>query len=265
MTWRGISGQSYTLAEFERFVDTIDFTGRFIGKFVVLHNTAVPNFASWHNVPGPTRMKALERYYRDDKGWSAGPHLFVADDLIWVFTPLNVRGTHSPSWNSVAWGVETVGDYESETLTTAVLSNVVGALTALHWVGKLDPSTLRLHREDPLTDHACPGKNLKKQPVVDAIRAHLGGLPDFSDVTIGGTSTAPAVVPEDILPTIGLGSQDAQANTKLQKLLGMQVVKYGTFGPQTEARLKEFQAANGLVPDGLAGPNTWRKLKEMRG
>ena len=60
------------------------------------------------------------------------PHLFVADDLIWVFTPLTVAGVHSPSWNDVAWGVEMVGEYDIETFGDAVRDNTVSALAALH-------------------------------------------------------------------------------------------------------------------------------------
>jgi len=37
----------------------------------------------------------------------------------------------------------------------------------------------------------------------------------------------------------------------------------GTFGPATEAALKNFQAANGLVADGLYGPNTRNKMVEL--
>jgi peptidoglycan hydrolase-like protein with peptidoglycan-binding domain len=34
----------------------------------------------------------------------------------------------------------------------------------------------------------------------------------------------------------------------------------GQFGPGTEAALKKWQAANGLTPDGVAGPKTLAKL-----
>lgn len=38
----------------------------------------------------------------------------------------------------------------------------------------------------------------------------------------------------------------------------------GNFGPLTEAKLKEWQTANGLTPDGIAGPDTLEKLGVSR-
>ena len=45
---------------------------------------------------------------------------------------------------------------------------------------------------------------------------------------------------------------------KLQVKLGVEAI--GKFGPKTEAALKTWQAANGLTPDGIAGPFTLSRL-----
>jgi len=164
--WKGIVGESFSPSDFAVYVDSVNFT-TWRPQFVVLHNTAVPTFIDWHNVPGDQRMRGLEHYYRDVQQWSAGPHLFVADDRIWVFTPLNTPGVHSPSWNAIAWGVELVGDYSTEQLTPALRDNAVSALAIIHAAIGLDPHTLRLHKEDPKTTHNCPGKNIVKADMVN--------------------------------------------------------------------------------------------------
>jgi peptidoglycan hydrolase-like protein with peptidoglycan-binding domain len=35
----------------------------------------------------------------------------------------------------------------------------------------------------------------------------------------------------------------------------------GEFGPKTETEVKKFQAAHGLVSDGICGPMSWAALK----
>jgi hypothetical protein len=170
--WKGIIGQGFDADDFVAYVEGLSFT-IWRPSFVVLHNTAVPTFAQWHDVPGTTRMQNLQTYYRDTQKWSAGPHLFVADDFIWVFTPLTVPGVHSPSWNHVAWGVELVGDYAVETLNSRLQQNAISALVTLHGALGLDPSQLRLHREDPATTHICPGSKISKADVIASIKVGL--------------------------------------------------------------------------------------------
>ena len=172
LPWKGIVGKGFTVSDFASYVAGLSFSA-WRPSFVVLHNTAAPTFAQWHSVPGVQRMQNLQSFYRDTQKWSAGPHLFVADDLIWVFTLLTVQGVHSPSWNSFAWGVELVGDYSTEVMCEGVRSNAIAALTILHGTLGLDPSKLRLHREDPLTTHICPGSSVSKSDFISAVTAQL--------------------------------------------------------------------------------------------
>ena len=48
---------------------------------------------------------------------------------------------------------------------------------------------------------------------------------------------------------------------KLQEKLGL--TADGSFGPNTEKKVKEWQTANGLTADGLVGDGTWSKLFEV--
>lgn len=197
--WKGIIGQYFSPAGFIEYVGNLAFA-TWRPSFVVVHNTAIPTLADWHKVPGHVRMKGLERYYRDEQHWSGGPHLFVADDVIWVFTPLTVPGVHAPSWNPISWGVEMVGDYDHEPLSASVFANTASALATLHDAIGLDPQTIRFHKEDPKTTHrGCPGRAVVKADLLALVREklearhggeHLPARADFRDVEGGSSSTA---------------------------------------------------------------------------
>jgi hypothetical protein len=171
--WKPIVGRSFKVKDFADYVGALSFTD-WRPQFVVLHNTSRPRLSQWHSKPGEQRMLNLQSYYRDEKKWSAGPHLFVADDLIWVFTPLTTSGIHSPSWNGISWGVEMVGDYEIEQFDPRVRDNTVQALSILHTWRGIDPDTLRFHKEDPKTGHKnCPGKHVDKNEIIRRVHQQI--------------------------------------------------------------------------------------------
>jgi hypothetical protein len=180
--WVEIVDQNFTPDEFDAYCRTLQWTA-WRPSFVVLHNTGVPSLAQRPDGLTEAHIQGLVAYYRDDQGWHAGPHLFIDDRQIWAFTPLTVPGVHSPSWNRLALGVEMLGDYEVEAFDSdrgaLVRENAMAALATLHEVLGIDVNTLRLHREDPQTTHACPGKNVRKleviQAVQDLIMSHHGG------------------------------------------------------------------------------------------
>src|SRR5437870_660296 len=79
-TWKGIVGKGFTPDDFDTYVAGLTF-GSWRPQFVVLHNTARPRLLQWQSTAGEQRMKNLEDFYKNVQKWSAGPHLFVADDL----------------------------------------------------------------------------------------------------------------------------------------------------------------------------------------
>src|SRR5579863_7457842 len=171
--WKCIVGKGFTAPDFQQYVAAIHLEA-WRPQFVVVHNTQHPTLSEWRQKPGEEHLQDLQTYYRDQMHWSAGPHLFVADDLIWVFTSLTTPGVHSPSWNAISWGVEIVGDYDLEPFTDATRENVVTALACLHERAGLDPQTLRIHKEDLKTTHTyCPGKNIVKTDLIGWVMQRL--------------------------------------------------------------------------------------------
>lgn len=76
----------------------------------------------------------------------------------------------------------------------------------------------------------------------------------------GVASTSPEAAEAFTPPpeTLRKGATDSTNSDGVKKLqAALHIFIDGDFGPQTEAALKEFQKAHGLVPDGICGPQTW--------
>ena len=80
---------------------------------------------------------------------------------------------------------------------------------------------------------------------------------------LGGATNAPATPSAPTAPKypgkpVKQGST-GQSVKAVQTALGITPVD-GKFGPQTDAKVREWQAANGLTVDGIVGPKTWARL-----
>ena len=167
-----IVGKRFSPEEFRAYLAGLALAG-FKPDMVVLHNTAVPSLKDRPNGFSAANMVDLEHYYGVVLGWKGGPHVFVDqnDPGIWVFNPLDRRGTHSPSFNSRSWGVEMLGDYATEGFDSGpglrVQENAIEVLAAMFLRLGLQPTDehFKIHREDPETTHLCPGKNVHKEEV----------------------------------------------------------------------------------------------------
>lgn len=181
----------YDQEGFRKYISTLHWD-RWQPKLIVWHNTAAPSLKQWiksadddrraGKIPGITRIQNLERFFRDNQVWNGGPHLFIANDFIWIMNPLTERGTHSPSFNSTAIGIEMIGDFASEDDETGpgleVKNNTIFATALLCTELGLDPrSAIKLHKEDPRTTHDCPGKNIAqdKHEMIEAVEDLMPG------------------------------------------------------------------------------------------
>ena len=83
--WKGIVGNSYDANGFDSYCHALRWSA-WRPSFIVLHNTAAPTLAQRPNGFTKQHILNLEGFYRDTQGWKAGPHLFIDDKQIWVFT-----------------------------------------------------------------------------------------------------------------------------------------------------------------------------------
>ncbi len=70
-----------------------------------------------------------------------------------------------------------LGNFESEPFSSGrgakVRDRTVAALATLHAILGLDPESLRLHKEDLVTTHRCPGSNVKKADMIQRVHELL--------------------------------------------------------------------------------------------
>jgi N-acetylmuramoyl-L-alanine amidase CwlA len=165
-------GRGFTVPEFKTYVAGLQFSV-WKPEMVVLHSTQSPTLAQWNERTAETSLANLSRFF-GGIGFSAGPHLFIDDNKILVFNPLDKQGIHAPSWNRISIGVEMVGNYDSDPLNDKVRNNTVQAIAILDAALQLKADTLRFHSEDPVSTHKdCPGRNVDKADLVRRIQAAL--------------------------------------------------------------------------------------------
>lgn len=184
-----IVGKAFpTLTEFMAYLDTIQF-GAWQPRYVVMHHTGAPDLKTWQGwqtrskpVTDEQWMINLKGYY-ESLGWSHGPHFFFTPKNYCVFSLPNVRGTHAVSFNSNSWGVECVGDFDSEPFSDPIAQRYIDGLAALHVATGLSPSPfvrgergLHFHRDDPQTSKTCPGTHVDKALVVTRLQGVIGKL-----------------------------------------------------------------------------------------
>lgn len=260
-----IVGKGVTVPEFRQYLTTLP-RGGWSPRFIVVHNTWAPDLNlyvnDWlrrKNWTGEQWMRNLKSYY-EGKGWPGGPHLFVGPDKIWLFNPLWKTGTHSPSWNKISWGVETVGNFDKEPFSGTLRANLIGALAAMHEHADLDPADykrgvrgLHFHKEDPLTGHhSCPGRNMVKSEVVAEVAAGMSG-----------SELHEHAMPSPEAQAADTSALPAEASTIrwVQQRLNQRgygpLVEDNVVGPATRAAVRRYQSDHPpLVVDGIAGPMT---------
>jgi len=142
---------------------------------VTLHHTAAPSLAQRPNGFSIQHIANIRDFYKSDKGWSAGPHLFIDEDQLFGMCDFRRKGIHATSFNRSAIGIEVLGDYDSENPRTdrglACWRNATAAVRVLlEWLGlKANESTVLFHRDDSATAKTCPGRKVKKDWVLSLI------------------------------------------------------------------------------------------------
>ena len=189
-----------------------------------------------------TKKGAVYQFVREsDTAWANGRVDHPTSQLV------QARAGVNPNWWTISIENEGSGHEELTTPQRKVLYELIQDIQSRNHRITTDRVHILGHREI-YSLKTCPGAI-----DVDRIVADLGGVPGFSDVTGGSSSTAKPLLHR------GMSGSDV---AELQRLLGMQVGNgMGQFGPLTEAAVRSFQRRNRLPVDGIVGPDTWEALR----
>ena len=151
-----IINRRLSIHEFEDYIQDYYF-GTQPANRLVIHHTWRPTKEQWQ---GQKSINGLKGYY-ERKGWLAGPHLIIAEDGIWLFTPMRKNGIHTAELNHRSIGIEVVGDYDNEKWKDITKYNALGVIKALMKKLKLSNDELFFHRD--VSPKTCPGTAITKQ------------------------------------------------------------------------------------------------------
>lgn len=224
-------GQGLKADEFTAYAQSYDF-GSQPPDFVVLHHTAIPG-ATYANSGGAlwdasedgmdeariyqkrlNLMNGIKEYYRTQLGWDRGPHLFIDDRWIWLFTPMFHQGIHAAEGNGFhdgnrlhySIGIEVVGDYTNVRWPQPVEILVGHAVAVLRQ--RLGTFELRCQRmSGGVSSHrdynkpSCPGAAITNDYYIGVIQQGLERLQSGGPVAQAAPPppTSPLTVDSPIL------------------------------------------------------------------
>lgn len=115
------------------------------------------------------------------------------------------------------------------------------------------------HKEFALPAGRKPDPSFDMQKFRRDVQAHLDNTAPVRPL-IPALEQGPAYGVTQARPTLRRGAISEHVE-KLQEKLG--VTADGYFGAMTEAAVRRFQREHNLVPDGIAGPKTWKELDAL--
>ncbi len=184
-----ILNKCLTSNQFRDYVKGYNF-GSLPANKLVIHHTWKPTKESW---AGEKSILGLKRYY-EKKGWKVGPHLFVAEDGIWLFTPMRKDGIHAAKLNHRSIGIEIVGDYNTAKWSGKTKTNAFGVIKILLEGLNLTENDIYFHRD--VSIKSCPGWAITKEWLFYELsefrlKPRIPGRSDLEDAIRNTTAPAP--------------------------------------------------------------------------
>ncbi len=224
---------------------------------IVVHHTTNLNTNDFSRSAAHIRARQIQQSHFN-RGWIDTGQQFTISRGGWIMEgrhqslsalsggTTHVQGAHVDGHNDTHIGIECEGIYTALAPSLPQWNKLVALIAYICQQYGLSADTIVGHRD--LGSTSCPG---------DTFYALLPQLRSAVATTLNGGSVG------RMWPTVRRGTSATGLATLIQYLLrarGATITADGAFGPGTEAAVKSFQSANGLVADGVIGAATWEKL-----
>lgn len=221
-------------------------------KRIILHHAEASNCT----------VQDIHRWHLNN-GWAGiGYHFFVRKDgTIYRGRPENKLGAHTSNHNTGSLGICFEGSYNKETMPSEQLRAGQELITYLRDKYGLLKTNVYKHKDFNSTD--CPGANFPFENIQN-------GATQSVNVSQSNSieEELKAECKKQGFDSYPVCRKGAKGNiTKIiQRLLiskGYSLPIYGadgSYGDETVKAVKNFQAKNGLLVDGIVGQETWKAL-----
>lgn len=180
-----VSTKPLSKEEFSLYIKDKYF-GTLPAEKLVIHHTWRPTVKDWQ---GYSTFMGIKKYY-EGKGWSKGPHIFIAPDGIWLMTDMQKDGYHAGvKGNFRSIGIEVVGDYDYVKWENPIKDYALFVIDKLMNRLGLTNEDIKFHRD--YSTKSCPGHAITKEWLMQELERYRGhindDIPDWKNV-VGGLS-----------------------------------------------------------------------------
>ncbi|MEU5427078.1 N-acetylmuramoyl-L-alanine amidase [Streptomyces olivoreticuli] len=224
---------------------------------IIVHHTATPNTTDYSRTAAFSLAHIMQNDQMDVRHWiDTGQNFTISRGAVVMEGRHNslatlqggtrmVESAHCTGQNTVAIGIENEGTYSTVEPRDVHYATLVDLCTYICRQYGLAAYQIYGHRDFNNTE--CPGDRL--YAMLPKLRADVAAR-------IGGDPTGP------VWPMMSTGATGESVRT-LQYLLrqhGATLTADGSYGPATEAAVRDFQKFVNAGQDGVAGNQTWHGL-----